>query len=119
MYQKEFANRLLAGPGTKQYGRLSVHTARFCTVSKVRDVPPGCFDPPPKVHSTVVKLTPHEVPPFVVENDEAFRRIVDGAFSQRRKQLKNTVHGVDLGELATLRPEQVTPAQFAELANGA
>ncbi|MGB1697844.1 MAG: 16S rRNA (adenine(1518)-N(6)/adenine(1519)-N(6))-dimethyltransferase RsmA [Thermoplasmatota archaeon] len=119
MYQKEFANRLLAGPGSKQYGRLSVYTARYCQVAKVRDVPPGCFEPPPKVHSTVITLTPHEEPPFEVRNEAAWRRIVDGAFSQRRKQLKNTVHGVELGELATLRPEQVTPAQFAELANGA
>jgi 16S rRNA (adenine1518-N6/adenine1519-N6)-dimethyltransferase len=119
MYQKEFANRILAPHGSKQYGRLSVYVARYCAVEKIRDVPPGCFDPPPKVNSTVIKLVPHPEPPFEVKDEATWRRIIDGAFSQRRKQLKNTVPGVELGELATLRPEQVSPAQFAEIANGA
>lgn len=130
MYQREFAERLLAGPGSKTYGRLSVHTARWCRVEKVRDVPPGCFDPPPKVHSTVVALTPHPEPPFVVTDETVWRAVVDGAFQQRRKQLKNTVPGAvaalgvpkeaavaavaDEG-LATERPEQVAPAAFAAL----
>jgi 16S rRNA (adenine1518-N6/adenine1519-N6)-dimethyltransferase len=128
MYQKEFADRLLAGAGSKAYGRLSVHVARWCTVTKVRDVPPGCFEPPPKVHSTVVRLDPHPAPPFEVVDEALWTAVVDGAFQQRRKQLRNTVPpavaglGVPrdaaeaaLGDLATLRPEQVAPAAFADL----
>lgn len=124
MYQKEFAERLLAGPGTKAYGRLSVQIARHCAIERVREVPPAAFDPPPKVRSLVVKLTPHETPPFDVGDGALFTRIVDAAFAQRRKQLKNTLAGVhpraadvvgSLG-LATLRPEQVTPEDFAAIA---
>lgn len=128
MYQKEFADRLLADPGSKTYGRLTVHTARWCAVSKVRDVPPGCFDPPPKVHSTVLRFDPHPEPPFEVADEALWSAVVDGSFQQRRKQLRNTVPpavaglGVPrdaaeeaLGELSTLRPEQVAPAGFAAL----
>lgn len=124
MYQKEFAERLLAGPGTKAYGRLSVQVARHCTIERVREVPPAAFDPPPKVRSLVVKLTPHETPPFEVGDYALFGRIVDAAFAQRRKQLKNTLASVhpkaadvvgSLG-LATLRPEQVSPEDFAAIA---
>ncbi|MGB1585951.1 MAG: 16S rRNA (adenine(1518)-N(6)/adenine(1519)-N(6))-dimethyltransferase RsmA [Thermoplasmatota archaeon] len=124
MYQKEFAERLLAGPGTKAYGRLSVQVARHCAIERVREVPPAAFDPPPKVRSLVVKLTPHEEPPFDVGDGALFTKIVDAAFAQRRKQLKNTLAGVhphaadvvgSLG-LATLRPEQVTPEDFAAIA---
>lgn len=127
MYQKEFAGRLLAGPGTKAYGRLSVYTARYCAVSKVRDVPPGCFDPPPKVESTVIRLDPHPEPPFEVADERLWRAVVDGVFQQRRKQLRNTVPGatglpkdrvlgaLDALEMASLRPEQVGPADFARL----
>ncbi len=130
MYQKEFADRLLAGPGTKKYGRLSVHTARVGTVTKVRDVPPGCFDPPPKVMSTVVQIDPYDEPPFAVADEALWSAVVDGSFQQRRKQLKNTVppavagFGVDEAaaldalvaeDLTTERPEQVAPERFAAL----
>jgi 16S rRNA (adenine1518-N6/adenine1519-N6)-dimethyltransferase len=130
MLQKEFADRLLAGPGTKKFGRLSVHTARVGTVAKVRDVPPGCFEPPPKVMSTVIKINPYEDVPFVVENEPLWTAVVDGSFQQRRKQLKNTVPPVVAGfgvssetaiaaleaeELTMERPEQVSPERFAAL----
>lgn len=131
MYQREFADRLLAGPGSKTYGRLSVHVARWCAVEKVRDVPPGCFEPPPKVRSTVVRLVPHPQPPFAVPDEAVWRAVVDGSFQQRRKQLKNTVppavaglgvppeaalDALEAEGLATERPEQVAPASFAALA---
>lgn len=129
MYQAEFARRLMASPGSKEYGRLTVHAARQVSVTKIRDVAPGCFDPPPQVDSMVVKLTPHPAPPFVVEDERMWRRVVDGAFQQRRKKMRNTVPGVadrpkdavlatldDLG-LAELRPEDVAPERFAQLAN--
>jgi len=138
MYQKEFADRLLAGPGSKKFGRLSVHVARVGTVRKVRDVPPGCFDPPPKVMSTVVQIDPYDVPPFVVVGEALWAAVVDGAFQQRRKQLKNTVPAavaslgidpdrvlaaLDAEGLTMERPEQVAPERFAafvaRLAEGA
>lgn len=130
MYQKEFADRLLAGPGTKKYGRLSVHTARVGTVVKVRDVPPGCFDPPPKVMSTVVQIDPYDAPPFQVSDDQVWAAVVDGTFQQRRKQIKNTLPGavaaLDIGEadavaaledlgIGQQRPEQIDPATFAAI----
>ncbi len=125
MYQKEFAERLLAGPGSKLYGRLSVYTARHCAVERVKEVPPAAFDPPPKVRSLVVALTPHTRAPFQVADEALWRRIVDGAFAQRRKQLKNTVAAVvgrpEVADIlaqmgfATLRPEQLSPADFARI----
>ncbi|HEX2066463.1 MAG TPA: 16S rRNA (adenine(1518)-N(6)/adenine(1519)-N(6))-dimethyltransferase RsmA [Candidatus Thermoplasmatota archaeon] len=131
MYQREFGERLLARAGDGAYGRLSVHTARWVQVGKVRDVPPGCFDPPPKVDSVVVTLRPHPAPPFEVADEAVWRAVVDGSFHQRRKQLRNTVPAAVAGlgipvavagsvleemGLASERPEQVEPAVFAELA---
>jgi 16S rRNA (adenine1518-N6/adenine1519-N6)-dimethyltransferase len=130
MYQAEFAQRLLASAGDDSYGRLSVHAARWTRAAKVRDVPPGAFDPPPKVDSMVVLLEPHATPPFQVADEALWTAVVDGAFQQRRKQMRNTVPpavarlGVDKDDaiaalaemgLETERPEQVAPARFADL----
>ncbi|MEK6985401.1 MAG: 16S rRNA (adenine(1518)-N(6)/adenine(1519)-N(6))-dimethyltransferase RsmA [Candidatus Thermoplasmatota archaeon] len=130
MYQAEFAERLLAKAGDDGYGRLSVHASRQVAVRKVRDVPPGAFDPPPKVDSMVVALEPHAAPPFAVADERLWRAVVDGSFQQRRKQMRNTVPpavaslGVPLAKalaalealgLAAERPEQVAPATFAKL----
>jgi 16S rRNA (adenine1518-N6/adenine1519-N6)-dimethyltransferase len=130
MYQAEFAQRLLASAGDDSYGRLSVHAARWTRATKVRDVPPGAFDPPPKVDSMVVLLEPHATPPFAVADEALWTAVVDGSFQQRRKQMRNTVPpavarlGVDKDDavavladlgLASERPEQVAPARFAEL----
>ena len=132
MYQAEFAERLLANAGDGSYGRLSVHAQRWVRATKVRDVPPGAFDPPPKVDSLVVRLDPHPAPPFEVKDEAVWRAVVDGSFQQRRKQMRNTVppavHGLgvprdavlpllDAMGLASERPEQVAPARFADLAN--
>jgi len=130
MYQAEFAERLLARAGDGAYGRLSVHAARWVTVEKVRDVPPGAFDPPPQVESMVVRLVPHAAPPFEVRDERLWAAVVDGAFQQRRKQMRNTVPAAAAGlgvpvahagevldamGLASERPERVPPAVFAEL----
>ncbi len=130
MYQREFADRLRAEPGSKAYGRLTVHAARWVTVSHLRDVPPGCFDPPPKVHSSILILDPHKEAPFEVADEAVWTAVVDGAFGQRRKQLRNTVPatvaGLGIGrdaalgaldalELASARPEAVPAADFARL----
>jgi ribosomal RNA small subunit methyltransferase A len=130
MYQAEFAERLLAHAGDGSYGRLSVHAARWVTTSKVRDVPPGAFDPPPKVDSMVVRLVPHAQEPFEVADERLWTAVVDGSFQQRRKQMRNTVPPAVAGHtkardaalaaldglaLASERPEQVAPRVFAEL----
>jgi 16S rRNA (adenine1518-N6/adenine1519-N6)-dimethyltransferase len=130
MYQAEFAERLLAHAGDGSYGRLSVHAARWVTTSKVRDVPPGAFDPPPKVDSMVVRLVPHAQEPFEVADERLWTAVVDGSFQQRRKQMRNTVPPAVAGlgvardaalaaldglALASERPEQVAPRVFAEL----
>lgn len=130
MYQKEFGMRLLAHAGDDAYGRLSVHAARLVDVKKVRDVPPGAFDPPPKVDSIVVSLTPHAAPPFEVVNEKVWTAVVDGSFQQRRKQLRNTIPPAVAGMgippekslavlaemgIASERPEQIAPAIFADL----
>ncbi|MEA3202759.1 MAG: rRNA (adenine1518-N6/adenine1519-N6)-dimethyltransferase [Thermoplasmata archaeon] len=131
MYQKEFGERLLARAGDGAYGRLSVHAARWVHAAKVRDVAPGCFDPPPKVDSIVLALRPHAAPPFAVPDEAVWRAVVDGSFQQRRKQMRNTVPAAVAGlgvpvalagsvleemGLAAERPEQVEPTVFAELA---
>lgn len=130
MYQREFGERLLARAGEAAYGRLSVHAARWVRAGKVRDVAPGCFDPPPRVDSVVLELRPHPAPPFAVPDETVWRAVVDGSFQQRRKQLRNTVPAAVAGlgipvalagrvleemGLAGERPEGVEPAVFAEL----
>ncbi len=130
MFQKEFADRLLAGPGSKAYGRLSVHLARRCEAKLIKEVPPGAFVPPPKVRSSIVSFVPHASPPFVVADEKLWRTVVDGTFQNRRKQLRNTLpplvagFGVDgaaaIAELEalgfeTLRPEALAPEAFAAL----
>lgn len=122
MYQKEFGDRLIAGPGSKKYGKQSVQCARLCHVQKVRDVPPGCFDPPPRVDSIVLSFTPRDEPLFAVDDEARFQAILHDAFGQRRKQLHNSlkrrVDGAALEGLgvASLRPEQVAPEVFGAIA---
>lgn len=130
MYQAEFGARLLANAGNDAYGRLSVHAARWVRVEKVRDVAPGCFDPPPDVDSMVLCLEPHAQPPFEVVDENLWRAVVDGTFRERRKQLRNTLPRAVAGlgvsgaaahealsdmDLLTERPERVAPEEFAEL----
>lgn len=129
MYQKEFADRLLAEPGTKAYGRLTVHAAPRVRIESVRHVSPGCFHPPPRVQSTVLRFAPHETAPFDVADERLWKAVVDGAFNHRRKQLRNTVPSAVAGwlpadaavrvlkdaGLADRRPEQMAPAEFSAL----
>lgn len=132
MYQREFAERLLANPGTGDYGRLTVHAARRCRVTKVRDVPAAAFDPPPKVESMVLLFEPHTRAPFEVRDEKVWRATVDGTFQRRRKQLRNglpaAVGGIGISRERALealeshgwgerRPENLSPAEFAQLAN--
>lgn len=103
MLQLEVVERLAAAPGTDDYGRLSVMVQYHCKVEKLFKVPPGAFNPQPKVDSAIVRLTPHRPLPFVAQDPQLFERVVREAFSQRRKTLRNTLR------------QLVTPEQFETL----
>lgn len=123
MLQKEVVDRMAAEPNTEAYGRLTVMLAPWVQVESLFDVGRGAFRPPPKVTSSIVRLIPHATPPFVIENQGIFARVVSAAFSQRRKTLRNAIKtlipedaiiraGIDPG----VRGETLSPAQFAALA---
>lgn len=128
LVQKEVADRIVAPPGSRTYGALSVGIQAACKVEKLFVVKAGAFRPPPKVDSAVIRLTPLEQPLVPVEQGRAFRRFVVAAFGQRRKQLRNVIAAVvgrepslvaadlrDLGLDPTDRPERLSPADFARL----
>jgi len=121
MLQKEVIDRIVAAPGSTDYGRLTVMLAPWMQARHLFDVGPGAFTPPPRVWSAVARLTVRREPAFTVPR--AFARTVSAAFSQRRKTLRNALRslleaddivaaGIDPG----LRPETLSPAQFAALA---
>ena len=90
MLQKEVADRLLAAPGTREYGALGVMVASLASVRRVARAPAGAFHPRPKVDSTVVELTPGSVP-VTIDDEEVFSQTVHAAFEQRRKTLRNAL----------------------------
>ncbi|MBM3564948.1 MAG: 16S rRNA (adenine(1518)-N(6)/adenine(1519)-N(6))-dimethyltransferase RsmA [Alphaproteobacteria bacterium] len=122
MFQKEVADRLLAQPGTKAYGRLSVMTQWLCGVVREFDVSPKAFTPPPKVISTVVTLTPRPKP--LGEKSvpwESMERVVAAAFGQRRKMLRQALKSIALDPVeheidGTRRAETLSVEEFARLA---
>lgn len=89
MIQKEVADRILADPGSKEYGSLSIFCQYAARIERVLKVPAGAFFPPPKVDSAVIRLSPRTEPPVEVKNPQTFFRLVRAAFSQRRKTLSN------------------------------
>jgi 16S rRNA (adenine1518-N6/adenine1519-N6)-dimethyltransferase len=94
MLQKEVVDRLAAAPDTEDYGRLSVMIQWRVKVEKLFDVHPGAFTPPPRVDSSIVRLTPHATPPVHVHDPERFALIVKAAFAHRRKTLRNNLKGL-------------------------
>lgn len=124
MLQKEVVNRLAAGPGTKNYGRLSVMTQYYCQVMPVLHVPPQAFQPPPKVDSAVVRLIPYKNPPVSVKNKQKLDQVCATAFNQRRKTIRNSLKELiseseieSLELQPTARAETLSLADFAKLAN--
>src|SRR4029077_2124910 len=112
MLQLEVVERMVAAPSTGEYGRLTVALQARFAMQKLFTVSKGAFRPPPKVESAVVRLTP--LAAMLAIDDDILRR----AFSARRKQLRNALPGVDLaaaGIDATLRPENLTPADYARI----
>lgn len=119
MFQKEVAQRVAAHPGNKVYGVISVLVQAFYRVEYLFDVPPGCFNPPPKVMSGVIRMIPRTDIP-VMRSRKDFSLLVKTAFNQRRKTLRNAVRGLFTPELLAdplfnQRAEQLSVEDFAAL----
>ena len=124
MLQKEVVMRMVAAPGTAEYGRLSVMLQYRFHMERLFDVPPGAFRPAPKVTSSIVRMTPLPAGTFNVHDETRFVRIVAAAFAQRRKTLRNTLRDfLDETALRTLgfdpglRGERLSVADFVTIAN--
>ena len=132
MVQKEVADRIQAGPGTKDYGALSLAVQYYADVKIVANVPANCFIPRPKVGSAVVKLTCYEKPPVDVIDENFMFKIIRTSFNQRRKTLQNGIGndnelGVSKEQVAAaiekmglqplIRGEALDLSQFAMLSN--
>jgi len=124
MFQKEVAARLGAGPGTKAYGRLTVMTQWRCRVEPCFDVPARAFTPPPKVRSSVVRLTPRPAP-LAAASRSLLEAVTAAAFGQRRKMLRQSLKSLGVQPAAlceqagvdpTARAEALTIAEFCALA---
>lgn len=132
MVQKEVADRMQVGPGTKDYGALSLAVQYYAKPEIVANVPPNCFMPRPKVGSAVIRLTRHEQCPVEVEDEKFMFRVIRASFNQRRKTLANGLNNApdiqvskediakaleELGVGASIRGEILTLEQFARLSN--
>ena len=132
MVQKEVADRMQVGPGTKDYGALSLAVQYYARPYIVANVPPNCFMPRPKVGSAVIRLERYEEPPVQVEDEHLMFRIIRASFNQRRKTLVNglvnspeisfgkeeIISAVEkLGKGASVRGEALTLEEFATLSN--
>ena len=124
MLQKEVVDRITALPNTKEYGRLSVMIQYFCKPTFLFEVPPGSFNPPPKVTSAVFRLEPYADKPIVAKNEKALARLVSHVFTQRRKTLRNSLKGMlvedgfeKAGVDPMARPETLTLEQFVALSD--
>lgn len=124
MLQQEVVNRLAAAPGGGDYGRLSIMVQYHCQVEKLFTVPPEAFNPPPKVHSAIVRLTPYATPPVPAKDEKLLAQLVTQAFQQRRKTLRNNMKKLlDAGTIEALgidpgrRPETLSLEEFVQLAD--
>jgi 16S rRNA (adenine1518-N6/adenine1519-N6)-dimethyltransferase len=113
MFQKEVAERLVAKPDTKDYGRLSIFVQLKADCKKVFDLPPQAFTPPPKVTSTVVKLTPYEKPLYPCD-EEALEKLTKAAFGQRRKMLRASLKQITPDAETLLKKADIDPTRRAE-----
>ncbi|WP_462171015.1 16S rRNA (adenine(1518)-N(6)/adenine(1519)-N(6))-dimethyltransferase RsmA [Pseudoalteromonas xiamenensis] len=124
MLQKEVVNRMVASPGSKAFGRLSVMTQYYCHAMPVIEVPPTCFKPAPKVDSAVVRLIPKDPSARTAKSTKLLNTVCLEAFNQRRKTLRNSLSNLlteaelaELGVDATLRAENISLTQFIAIAN--
>lgn len=132
MVQKEVADRMQVGPGTKDYGALSLAVQYYARPQIIANVPPNCFMPRPKVGSAVIQLVRYEEPPVQVDNEKLMFRLIRASFNQRRKTLVNGLKNsqeldfskeeiekamVETGIPVNVRGEALTLKEFADLAN--
>ena len=132
MVQKEVADRMQVGPGTKDYGALSLAVQYYARPYIVANVPPNCFMPRPKVGSAVIRLEKYDRPPVQVDDEKLMFRIIRASFNQRRKTLANglknsteldfTKEEIEaaieaLGKGVSIRGETLTLEEFAQLSN--
>ncbi|MGI5999729.1 MAG: 16S rRNA (adenine(1518)-N(6)/adenine(1519)-N(6))-dimethyltransferase RsmA [Candidatus Merdisoma sp.] len=132
MVQKEVADRMKTGPGSKDYGALSLAVQYYARPELVANVPPNCFMPRPRVGSAVIRLTRHEKPPVQVQDEKLMFQIIRASFNQRRKTLVNGLCNApelripkertaaileEMGLGAGVRGETMELSQFAELSN--
>lgn len=124
MLQKEVAERIVAHPGHKDYGRLSIMVQYFCQTEILFSVPPAAFNPPPKVNSAVIRLIPYRQLPFIAQDFERFAEIVRLAFGQRRKTLRNSLQTLvskeqlqKIGIDPELRAEKLSVEDYVKIAN--
>jgi 16S rRNA (adenine1518-N6/adenine1519-N6)-dimethyltransferase len=123
MLQKEVVTRMTAGPGSKDYGRLTVMLAAWADIERCFDIGPGAFAPAPKVWSTFVRIVPRTSPRFVIADAAQFASLVARLFSMRRKTIGRSLKGratapaiAAAGIDPRARPEDLAPAEFARLA---
>lgn len=132
MVQKEVAERMQAGPGTKDYGALSLAVQYYAEPYIVANVPPNCFMPRPNVGSAVIRLQVHKNPDIRVKDESLMFRIIRASFNQRRKTLQNSLShdpqlGIskevvarilkEMGLSATIRGEALSLQQFAQFSD--
>ncbi|MDF2176778.1 16S rRNA (adenine(1518)-N(6)/adenine(1519)-N(6))-dimethyltransferase RsmA [Aliiglaciecola sp. CAU 1673] len=124
MLQKEVVERLAAGPGSKDYGKLSVMAQYHCQVIPVLSVPPGAFKPAPKVDSAVVRLVPYKNKPVEVADAGLLNQVCATAFNQRRKTIRNSLKSLlseeeiqSVGLNPELRAENLSLSDYAALTN--
>ncbi|MEE1228211.1 MAG: 16S rRNA (adenine(1518)-N(6)/adenine(1519)-N(6))-dimethyltransferase RsmA [Lachnospiraceae bacterium] len=132
MVQKEVAQRMQVGPGSKDYGALSLAVQYYAEPYIAAFVPPNCFMPRPKVGSAVIRLTRHESRPVEVKDSKFMFQIIRASFNQRRKTLQNGLHNAEdlrlpkedivealekMGLSATIRGEKLDLVQFAKLSD--
>lgn len=132
MVQKEVAERMQVGPGTKEYGALSLAVQYYTRPKIVANVPPNCFIPRPNVGSAVIRLTRYETPPVQVQDEGKLFDLIRASFNQRRKTLANGLSNAaklgvtrervvqaleEMGLPPTVRGETLTLEQFARLSS--
>ena len=132
MVQKEVADRMQVGPGTKDYGALSLAVQYYAKPEIVANVPPNCFIPRPNVGSAVIRLTRYEEPPVQVKDEKKMFALLRASFNQRRKTLVNGLGNAgrpgitkesaaaalaQMGLSPTVRGEALTLEQFARLSD--
>ena len=132
MVQKEVADRMQTGPGSKDYGALSLAVQYYAEPKIVANVPPNCFMPRPKVGSAVIRLTRHQNPPVTTVDEKLMFRLIRASFNQRRKTLSNSLKNsqelmyskeevekaiTECGLPLNIRGEALTLEQFARLSD--